>query len=453
MKNKTETIRLNLIDFLHLATNEVYLSHGNLLTVRFKEMHSIEEIRNALRYMLTIYPKMRSIVQPTFLSYKLMIISDDDPRLEILFNNAFRVIRGIQYDSPEFIDIRKFLYNEPFSIEQNIPVKFYYFPDDQNPLLLMSLHHVITDGSGWIHMIGSMMSYLNGKKPQTIPIDKPSLMPAIMGKQLSKIPRQLLNSYKFALSSSKEHKGETFIPASLHPKYFVGPLDLHHQSLKHGLNEIKYKTREFGCSLNTFMLTAIALTMSRGPGRNCGNTIGIGVPIDLRPYFPGTPPIFGNYLTGIEVRITRPNWDNPKAILNEINVQMSTFMSLIKQKEMIIPNLFLEIPIILGKKNYGRIIRSLIDKGITKRTCGVSNIGNIDHLNSYGTKAQVIDAISTAPSQAVLIVINSIGNVLNIKVSFQEAEFSRQEILILIRDLELAIEELLNLQPDERQIK
>jgi NRPS condensation-like uncharacterized protein len=228
---------------------------------------------------------------------------------------------------------------------------------------------------------------------------------------------------------------------------------LHHQSLKHGLNEIKSKTKEFGCSLNTFILTAVALTMSRGPGRNCGNTIGIGVPIDLRPYFPGNPPIFGNYLAGVEVRITRRNWDNPKAILEEINVQMSTFMSLIKQKEMIIPNLFLEIPIILGKKNYGRIIRGLIGKGITKRTCGVSNIGNIDHLNSYGTKAQVIDAISTAPSQAVLIVINSIGNILNTKVSFQEAEFSRQEILILVRDLELAIEELLNLQPDERQIK
>jgi NRPS condensation-like uncharacterized protein len=278
-------------------------------------------------------------------------------------------------------------------------------------------------------------------------------MPAIMGKQLSKIPRQLLNSYKFILSSSKEHKGETVIPASSHPKYFVGPLDLHHQTLKHGLNEIKSKTMEFGCSINTFILTAVAITMSRGPGRTCGNTIGIGVPIDLRPYFPGKPPIFGNYLAGVEVRITRQNWDNPKAILDEIDFQMNTFKRLIKQKEMIIPNLFLEIPIILGKKNYARIISDLIGKGLTKRTCGVSNIGNIDHLNSYGTKAQVIDAISTAPSQGVLIVINSIGNVLNTKVSFQEAEFSRQEILILVRDLELAIEELLNLQPDKRQIK
>jgi NRPS condensation-like uncharacterized protein len=450
MKNKTETVRLNLIDFLHLATNEVYFSHGNLLTIRFKERHSSEEIRSAIRYMLTIYPKMRSLVQPTFISYRLMILDDNDPRLEILFDNAFRVIRGIQYDSPEFIGIRRYFYNEPFSIEQSIPVKIYYFPDDQNPFFLMSIHHIITDGSGWIHMIGSMMSYLNGRKPQTVPIDKPSLMPAIMGKRISKIPRQLLNSYRSALSMSKEHKGETVIPASSHTKNFIGPLDLHHQSLKHGLNEIKSKSKEFGCSLNTFMLTAVALTMSRGPGRNKGNAIGIGLPIDLRPYFPGKPPIFGNYLAGVEVRITRRNWDDPKAILDEINVQMSTFIRLIKQKEMIIPNLFLEIPTFLGKKNYARIIRSLIGKGLTKRTCGVSNIGNIDHLNSYGTRAQVIDAISSAPSQGVLIVINSIENIMNIKVSFQEAEFSRQEILILVHDLELAIDELLNLQSNER---
>ncbi len=452
MKNKIETIRLNLIDFLHLATNEVYLSHGNLLTIRFKEWHSPDEIRDAIRYMLTIYPKMRSLVKPTFTSYRLMILADDGPRLQILFNNAFRVIEGIQYDSSEFISIRKYLYNEPFSIEQGIPVKIYYFPDDPNPFLLMSLHHIITDGSGWIHMIGSMMSYLNGIKPQKIPLDKPSLMPAVMGNHLSQIPRQLLNSYRSALSMSREHKGETVIPASSRPKNFVGPLDLHHQSLKHRLNEIKSKSRELGCSLNTFMLTAIALTMSRGPGRNSGNAIGIGLPIDLRPYFPGKPPIFGNYLAGVEVRISRRNWDNPRAILDEINVQMNTFIGLIKQKEMIIPNLFLEIPIILGKKNYARIIRSLIGKGITKRTCGVSNIGNIDHLNSYGTKAQVVDAISSAPSQGVLIVINSIENIMNIKISFQEAEFSRQEILTLVRDLELAIDELLNLHPNERQI-
>ena len=90
-------------------------------------------------------------------------------------------------------------------------------------------------------------------------------------------------------------------------------------------------------------------------------------------------------------------------------------------------------------------MRSLICKGLTIRTCGVSNIGNIDHLNSYGTKAQIIDAISSAPSQGVLIVINSIENVMNIKVSFPVAEFSRQEILILVHELELAIDELLNL--------
>ena len=445
MKNKAETIRLNAVDFLHLTINEVYFSHGNLITVRFKEGHSPEEIRSALRYMLTIYPKMRSLVQPTFISYRLMVLDDNDARLEILFDHAFRVIKGVQYNSSEFIRIRRDLYNEPFSIQQSIPVKVYYFPDDHNPFLLMSINHIITDGSGWIHMVGSMMSYLNGEKPQVVPIDKPSLMPAIMGKGFSKIPKQFLNSYRSASSMSKEHKGEIVIPASLHTKNFVGPLDLHHQSLKHGLNEIKSKAKEFGCSLNTFMLAAVALTMSRGPGRNSGNAIGIGLPIDLRPYFPGKPPIFGNYLAGVEVRIPRQHWDNPKAMLDEINAQMRTFMRLLKQKEMFIPNLIFKISTFFGKKNYARIIRSLIGKGLTIRTCGVSNIGNIDHLNSYGTKAQIIDAISSAPSQGVLIVINSIENVMNIKVSFPVAEFSRQEILILVHELELAIDELLNL--------
>jgi hypothetical protein len=105
----------------------------------------------------------------------------------------------------------------------------------------------------------------------------------------------------------------------------------------------------------------------------------------------------------------------------------------------------LKVAMIIGKKYFSMIMRNIIRKGLIKRTCGFSNIGNIDHLNSFGTKAQIIDAISCAPSQGLLIVINSVGDRINTKISFQEAEFTRQEIQTLVCDFETAIGELLNI--------
>ena len=445
MVNKGETIRFNVIDFMHLAYNEVFLSNGILITIRFKENHAISEIRTAMRYMLSIYPKLRSIVEPTLFAYLKRILDDSDARIDILFNHNFRVFQEIRYDSQAFLSIRRDLYNEPFAIQGNIPVKMCYFPDDPHPVLLVSFHHMVADAISWIHMLGSMMSYLNGIKPSFVPLDKPSLIPALLEDRISKIPQQIIQAYRSVSAIGKRHTGEIVVPASLCKLDFVGPQDVHHQTLKHALSPIKSKSKTLGCSINTFLLTAVALTMNRFTGKAHGDVIAIGQPIDLRPYFPDKRPVFGNYLTGVDVRVPRQYGDNPRLMLDEINVQMTDYKDLIRQKQMIFLPGILKILTIIGKKNFTRILRDLMRKGYIKRTCGFTNIGNIDHLNSYGTQAQILDAISCAPSQGLLIVINSIEDQINAKISFRESEFSRQDILTLVNNLEQAIDELLNL--------
>ncbi|MCD6570900.1 MAG: hypothetical protein J7L53_09385 [Deltaproteobacteria bacterium] len=439
------TVKLNSIDFLHLATNSVSLSHGNLITIRFKEFHDAIEIYDGMRYMLTIYPKLRSIVEPTLFSYNLKILEDNDERLNVLFNNSFHVVYSIKFDSPDYVKFRRDLYNEPFSLEQTIPIKIYYLPDDSKPILLISIHHVVGDGFSWIHMVGSLMSYLNGKKPSLLPLDNPSLTPALLENKWYKIPLQIYNSLKLYAQNIRKPENKAVIPATSHTVNFYGPVDMYHKTLSYNLTSIKSKTRELGCSITSLLLTALTISLSQDSKQRKGDIIRIGLSVDLRPYFTGKTPIFGNYLTGLTVDIPRKCLDNPKKILKEITSQMTYNLGLIKQKQIFLPVLIYKLFTIMGKKNYARGLRMVKKRRLIDRTFGLSNIGNVDHLNSHGPKAQIYDAISCAPSQGLLVVINSIEGHINTEISFQEAEFTRDEIKNLIKAFEKELGRLLEL--------
>ncbi len=56
---KNTLIKLSFHDLKYLACEEVFPAMTNFVTCRFKTKHSAEEIRDAVRYMLTIYPRLR----------------------------------------------------------------------------------------------------------------------------------------------------------------------------------------------------------------------------------------------------------------------------------------------------------------------------------------------------------------------------------------------------------
>jgi len=177
---KRKLIKLSYLDFVLNALGDVLISLGIVVTIRFRTVHSPQEIRDAMRYMLSIYPRLRSLVEPTLFSYKLRIFDDNDKQLEVLFNHAFRVKRNLLHNSGEYLQYRSELLNESFPLEQAIPIKIRYLPDDPMPVLLISIHHVACDGMSWIHMVGSLICYLNGKTPPFVPLDNPSVIPALL---------------------------------------------------------------------------------------------------------------------------------------------------------------------------------------------------------------------------------------------------------------------------------
>jgi NRPS condensation-like uncharacterized protein len=440
-----KTVGLNKLDKIMLFFNEVIPAATQVLTFRFQEPHSVEEIHEAMRYMMTIYPRLRSVLYSTIFSHRLRILDDNARELEKLFEEAFRVKNGVLYDTDEYRAYRRDLLNEPFALQQELPIKMRYLPDDPQPVLLLSLHHMVGDGMSWLHLENSLLKYLNGQKPPQLPLDNPNMLPALLKKPYYTFPLQVWRSYQLLNADAQESKGRKMISASTRPANVFGPADAYLHILPFDLERIRNKGKEMDVGINILLLAALVLTVSRGQVRDQGDVIGVAIPVDLRPYYE-CPPIFGNFVVNFWVRINRSYWDDPYAMIMEIRRQMRLGVNRYKNKEMITLNLFEKLNIAFGKKVFAFGARLAKRKGLIPMTCGYSSIGNIDSVNSYGTRARVCETMSMVPHHTFAMVTMSLEGKLFAGFSYPEAEFDHNEIDCFIQAYDKTLEHIMNLQ-------
>ncbi|MBN1187525.1 MAG: hypothetical protein JXB49_34935 [Bacteroidales bacterium] len=446
MKKNHYISKLNKNDFLMFALDNVITSLGQVLTFRFTEKHSTEEIRSATRFMLTIYPRLRSIVEPTLLSYRLRIIDDNNRKLNVLFNDAFRVKNNLLYESEEFVDYRRNLLNEPFSLQQGLPIKIHYIPDDPKPVLLLSIHHMICDGISWYHLGNSLLSYLNGNKPPSVPLESHSQLPALLRKPYYGIPIKIYKSFIQLREDMRMNKGLKVISASSRPVDFFGPSDMSIHLLSYDFNSVKMKAKELNVfSVNVLMITALAMAISQGPGKDNGDVIAIPFSIDLRQFFDKQPPVFGNYVSTFWLRIHKKYLDNPKQILEVVKTQFYQNIKRFKDNTMLVPMTFEKFQTLVGTKYYALGAKIAFKKGLISMSCNFSTLGSLDMFNSHGTRAKVCECMSGCPQHGLFMFYATIDNKFFIGFTYPEAEFTRKEIDHLIKLYEIALGQLLQI--------
>jgi hypothetical protein len=442
-RKTSSIIKLNYADFIYLTMEDVNIAQGAFLMLRFREAHPEAEIREAVRHLLLIYPRLRSLLEPTLFSYRLRILENNDERMGLFFSNAFRVIPKVGYNSSEFLSARRNFYNEPFSLFQTIPVKILYFPDDPTPVLMFSIHHVVGDGFSCIHMMGSLMAYLNGKMVEPVPVDDTSLLPALANRPFYTLPLQFIKSVQAMAEDGRQTPKGRLIQATDRPVNFFGPVDVHQQALKYGLPLIRSRAKELGVSITTVILAALAVSLTRG--RNVpGDMAGFIVSVNLRPYFPDRQPVVGNYITGFMVRLPQALWDDEPAIIREIHSQMMNKIGRIEKRQTLVSGLAAKMSTFLGKKNYARIIRLAKQAGILSKTGALANLGNMDSLNSYGQKAQLCELLASSPSHGLFVSMSTLGEKVFVSFNFQEAEFSLPEVKACMARFEDCLGEMLD---------
>ncbi len=446
IKKNSNFIKLSFIDFYFLAAEDVQTAAADIVTIRFKTKHSSEEIRNAMRYIISIYPRLRSVIEPTLFSYRLRILDDKGKRVKVLFNDSFRVRNNLLHDSDEFIEYRRELLNDSFSLGQELPIKIRFIPDDPMPVLLISVHHVICDGMAWLHMVNSLMAILNGKKPSLVPPESPSIIPATLGKLSLKTPRRIYRAFKNFKNDRKSTKQDNAtIHGSSRPTDFFSPVDTYQHIISYDLPTILAKSRELNCSITVLLIAALSISIGKRSGKDNGNIVNTLLPVDLRSYCDGKQPEFCNYVAFLMINAHRKYWDIPKQLLKEINSQLTQGITKYKNKEMFFHLLIQQFNRIVGKKIFVRGMKQLISEDLLPITYNFSNLGNLERLNTHGTRAQVDEVIAVIPIRRLFLVTSSLNGRINTNFLYPEAEYTRTEIKELVLSFEHELGNLLNI--------
>lgn len=446
--NDSNLVRLNPTDFVFFASEDAFPSVGIVVSLRFKSKISIDEIRSAMRYMLSVYPRLRSIVVSKLFSYKIKILDDDNPEVEQLFNDAFRVVRNVKPDSEAYFTSRRDLLNESFRLLDTFPVKICYFPDDPNPMLLISIHHMNCDGLSFHHLINSLMLYLNGKTPPLIPLEDSSLWSAIAKKPSYKLPGQLYQNFKQVKKEITLAKDLSVCHATHTPSPSFGKVNVFQHALSVDLNLVKIKSKDLGYSLTVLLFTALTLTLTKIGDKKSGNTIGLNHALNIRPFFDGKQPVFGNYAVVDIIAIHEKFWNDTKKLMEEIHRQLSRNINRLRNKQMLYNHMFNSIMTrCIGKNKFVKFIKNNKKNNhrLIPGTCFASTGGNLDKFNSYGTKAQISEFIDMTAINHLFIAITSLEGKINVNSTYPESEFTRKEISNMFISFEEELDGLLSL--------
>jgi NRPS condensation-like uncharacterized protein len=440
-------IKLNRQEFQCLVFENFFPSMGIITSMRFLTKHSETEIREAMRYLLSIYPKLRTFLESTTFGYRLKILKDDN-KLDLLFDDVFDVVHNIPYDSEEYLTYRQELLNKPFFLENELPIRIRYFPDESMGILLFCIHHIILDGRSWHHMLNSLMSYLNGNKPSFVPLYSPNITSFLLEKPFYKVPFQILKSYQFFRNNMQNLENINVVTLSKKPCYKFGPVSFCQTELHHDITPLKSKLKESGYTMSVLILSAMTLTIDQVSGDdNKNKVISILVSVDLRPFLNEKQFIFGNYVEPIKIHVFHEHWSHSKKLLEEVKSQLDEKLNRLQRKEDIFRFLIVRLLSFLGRKNYARIIKIALNKkkGASSFTIQFSNLGNLDSMNSFGNKAQLYEAISIIPNVKPFFTVSSVNGRLTLNSTYPMAEFTHEEIKKFSCILRDKFQDLINL--------
>jgi NRPS condensation-like uncharacterized protein len=442
---KPSSVTLNQSDFLALAMNNVFPSLGQVITIRFKTKYTPDEIRQAMRKIVALYDRLRLYVKPTLFSHRIHVYDNEDAITERYFDEAFRVLPGLKYESPEYGGYRNMLLNEPYSLTSGLPLRISFLPDDPEQVLLLSVHHLVCDGIGWVHMVEALMAILNGESPPAVPLENPSLTNAIIEKPFYRFPFQLMRSYiKFRENARERKNDKVFVPDAYKASDTFDQCRMQQKYLSIDLQALKKKAKELDCTITVLTFAALARAMQKWGGRGSSNSMYIYFLIDLRPYFNSRRPIYGNFVSSGRIRILVKSLGDDNVLIREIKKELDRNLSNIRNMNLLYPFLLNKISTFMGVGLYKYLTRYLKRKGKLTPALIVSNLGNLDRLNSHGSHALLGEALATISTIGIFFTMSSMKDRMSLNISYPCHEYLDSSIEEYVRLIEVSLEEIIN---------
>jgi hypothetical protein len=202
VSSRVESLRLNRSEKLYLAFEGVSGSVTQVYGLRFAQPVSTEAIRNALRSVIRSHPRLRAVVEPTWLSHRLTI-RPEGPELDGFFDEAFRVLPVGPTDDDALVAVIEAFLSESFRVARDLPIKAKLIPHPEKPALVLSIHHIAGDGRSVMGWIQALARALNGEVTHTKRVDEPNHGPAIVPRSVREAATAVTAFFRGAIRSNE----------------------------------------------------------------------------------------------------------------------------------------------------------------------------------------------------------------------------------------------------------
>lgn len=445
----SDLIPLNRSEHMYWAA-EGYLGPINQpYILRFDGPVDTDLVRQTLRELATAFPRMRSVIEPTALSYRLRVLPDDH-HVDQLFADTFRVLHCVDPSSRG--DLEAFhsdFINEPISLERGLPWRARFMPHETQPALMFSVHHIIGDGRSMVQMLCAIMARLSGQPIPPCRIDAPTMLPAVMPQKWWHWPGSIARWWRHARADAAAVKGMNIVTLNRQasPRYTTTSVCYH--DLPCSADAMKAQAKAHGTTVNTLLTAIVANTFLALAVDDPKALAALRISVDLRRYFPeGQAPEFGNFVHSFTVLARHQR--TLQAQIDSLEAQVKTHLARYERRDYALPLLFYELLPLLGRTLFSHLIVKAKAKGtLPKLSCHLSNLGSAEFINPKGAKIRLLELWPATLSTVFLIGALSLNGKQFIPLIYQHDEIPPDAVAAFRAELDAQIRLLMkeNAQP------
>ncbi len=419
-----------------------------------------EAMREALWQATLSWPRMRSVLVPSWLSWRLEVLPEG-PDLHVLVDHAFRVSPSTEAPSAEMLEsMHRDELNTPLCLERGLPWRAWFIAHPTHPVLLLNIHHIVGDGHSMFRIHRSILQRINGQPIERNPVESGNQSPALMPRHWWQWPGSVAAWWRNERHDARLHKGRKLITLASRASRRYTVSSLRHVTLPISLAEAKDVAHHHGTTINVLIASLLAeALLSRESVRSPQDpepVVKLRVAVDLRRHFPeGTAPRMGN-LVGNVMLYAAPRRDIASQ-MNDLKRQSQDQLGRLERRELALPYRVQDGFAMIGRRLLTKLVLDLKARGgPSVPSVFISNLGSADSVTPDNARVRLKSLWTTSMGVSLFVSIASLDNRLQLVFTWQCDQTEAADVDALIRQVKAQCEDLLALQapdaPDARHI-
>ena len=423
---------LNRSEWVYVACEGPIGQVNQTYILRFDNPMTADTARRAVRRLLSAYPRLRAVLEPTPRRYLLRVLPDD-AQLDVLFAQAFREER-IDLDDPQaLVRWQELSLNDPMPLQRGLGVRVQFAAHPTRPALIWTVHHLLVDGRSIIMCLEALVKLLNGHAIDDLPLDDPTMLPAVLPAHWWQWPGKLRAAWRQQTAERRERQRYEIVrlPSQRSARYLT--TGVQHHDLGCASKTLSAAAKQAGGSGNSMLMAAVGTALLEHAGNRPGTAALIRMSVDLRRYFPpgSRVPALGNYVATVDLLLPQevPEADRTRWIDARVRAGLERFT----QRTMILPLLPFEWLGWIRSHDYTRLLmRAKRLDALPQLSCHTTNIGSADAFNPEGATVRLGEMYPTVSGVAPLMVFVSVNGRQVMVSSHQRDEYQDSDMHALM---------------------